>query len=83
MSAPLQSAQRLRQLAQRVGEKVTRKDAAMLIQAAAIIEVTDHKLSQSIRVYGDMLSQEVDSKFRLLALQDTVQAALELSKEGE
>lgn len=73
--------EKLRTLAQRKGEKLTARDAAVLVKAAHMIELLQAENRRMFDVNRDGIYEVVDVRARLNALVETLGTALDEARE--
>ena len=67
---------RLRDLAGRVGQKIAKRDAALLIQAANELEVEAQHQARNADAYRERLHEVVELRARLDALLESLDVAM-------
>lgn len=86
MDAPEEhpAARKLRELAKRCQAKpLNRKDVAVLIHAANVLDTSQAEIRRHFRVYGGTLSELIDLQTQNLTLRELMQAALDATCESE
>lgn len=73
---------RLRDLAAKTGQKLTKRDAALLIQAAHALEAASQCQARNAEVYREQLYEVVELRARLNALLESLDVAISEARHG-